>query len=361
MPGYLGYHNPKGAEEMKVGFGIIGLGSVAKTHAYALERSENCRLEAVYSPHKDKAEAFSKEYGCAQYTDLEAFLSDKKVEVVLVATPSGLHEDVAVQALKAGKHVLIEKPIEINEEKARHIINEGKKVKRLVGGIFQNRFYDVAVLIKKAIDDGRFGRIVMVEASLKWLRSQAYYDSGAWRGTWDIDGGGVLMNQGIHAIDLLLWFGGDAESVSGFTSTLSHERIEVEDNGVAALRFKNGALGVISASTSIYPGYRRRIEVCGTEGSAVLEDEALVSWVFKDNRDEDDEIRRKYALPGNTSGGSSNASDINWVGHQRQFDDFARAVMEGGKPLVDGEEALRSVTLIRDIYRSAKDGKAVEV
>lgn len=346
---------------MKVGFGIIGLGSVAKTHAYALSQSENCRLEAVYSPQSDKAEAFSKEYGCAHYTDLDSFLKDEKVEVVLIATPSGLHEDAAIRALRAKKHVLIEKPIEINEEKAERIIEEGKKNNRLVGGIFQNRFYDAAILIKRAIDEGRFGRIVMVEASLKWLRSQAYYDSGAWRGTWEIDGGGVLMNQGIHAIDLLLWFGGDVDRVSGFTSTLSHERIEVEDNAVASLRFKSGALGVITASTSIYPGYRRRLEVCGTEGSAVLEDEALVSWVFKENREEDDEIRSKYALSGNTSGGSSNAGDINWVGHQRQFDDFARAVRENGKPLVDGEEALKSVKLIRSIYKSAKEGKAVEL
>ena len=347
--------------EMKVGFGIIGLGSVAKTHAYALKMSKNCYLEAVYSPHKDKAEALSKEYGCEAYTNLESFFADDKVEVVLIATPSGLHEDVAVPALKAGKHVLIEKPIEITEEKAWHIVEEGKNNNRLVGGIFQNRFYDAPLLIRKAIDEGRFGRIVMVEASLKWLRSQAYYDSGAWRGTWDIDGGGVLMNQGIHAIDLLLWFGGDVDCVSGFASTLSHERIEVEDNGTVALRFKNGALGVINASTSIYPGYRRRIEVCGTDGSAVLEDEALVSWAFKDNREEDEEIRRKYALPGSTSGGSSNASDINWVGHQRQFDDFALSVREGGKPLVDGEEALRSVKLIRNIYRSAKEERAVEL
>ncbi len=345
----------------KVGFGIIGLGSVAKTHAYALERSENCTLEAVYSPHSDKAEAVSKEYGCSSYTNLDDFFNNDKVEVVLIATPSGLHEDAAVTALKAKKHVLIEKPIEINEEKAERIIEEGKKNGRLVGGIFQNRFYDAPLLIRKAIDAGRFGRIVMVEASFKWLRSQSYYDSGAWRGTLDIDGGGVLMNQGIHAIDLLQWFGGDVESVSGFISTLSHERIEVEDNGVAALRFKNGALGVINGSTSIYPGFRRRIEVCGTEGSAVLEDEALVSWVFKDERREDDEIRQKYALPGSTCGGSSNAADINWVGHQRQFDDFALSIRGVKDPLVGGEEALKSVRLIKCIYKSAEEKKEVNV
>ena len=346
--------------ERKIGFGIIGLGNVAATHAYALERSEHCFLRAVYSPEPAKCEKYRKEYGCVAYSDLESFLADEKVEVVLVATPSGLHEETAISALKAGKHVLVEKPIEINEEKAERIIGEGRRQGRLVGGIFQNRFYDGSLLIRKALEEGRFGRVVMVEASLKWQRSQAYYDSGAWRGTWDIDGGGVLMNQGIHAIDLLSWFGGDVESVSGLTGTLSHERIEVEDNGVAVLRFRSGALGVINASTSIYPGFARRIEVCGTEGSAILEDESLTLWSFKNEKPEDMAIREKYARV-ESCGSSTSATDLNWVGHMRQFDDFASAILENRNPLVTGEEALKSVRLIKAIYTSQMEGRLIRL
>lgn len=346
--------------ERKIGFGIVGLGSVARTHAYALGKSEYCFLRAVYSPDREKCRKYEEEYGCLSYSDFSSFLKDDGVDVVLVATPSGLHEKIAVPALMAGKHVLIEKPIEINEEKAARIIEEGRRQHRLVGGIFQNRFYDGAMLIKKALDEERFGRVVMVEASFKWYRSQEYYDSGAWRGTWDIDGGGVLMNQGIHAVDLLSWFGGDTESVTGLIATLSHERIEVEDNVAAVLRFRSGALGIINGSTSIYPGFSRRIEVCGTEGSAILEDEALTVWSFRNEREADRAIREKYAKVVH-SGSSTSATDINWLGHMRQFDDFALSILEGRKPLVTGEDALKSVKLIRAIYSASESGKCVKL
>ncbi len=345
--------------KQKIGFGIIGLGSVAKTHAFALSKAEKSYLAGAFSSNKEKVEAFCKQYGGKPYTNLEDFLADSEIQVVDIATPSGLHKDVAIQALKAKKHVLVEKPLEISHERCQAIVNEAKHQNLLVGGIFQSRFYDAPQLIKQALEAGRFGKLTMVEASVKWFRSQEYYDSGAWRGTWDLDGGGALMNQSIHAIDLLSWFGGDVSSISAFTQTVAHERIEVEDNGVAILKFTNGALGVIEGSTSIYPGFTKRIEVCGTEGSAILEDETLIAWSFKEDKPEDEEVRRKYSNVNTTEGGAANPSAINYIGHMRQFDDFANAVLTGKEPFITGEEAAKAVDIIKGIYESAKEGKIV--
>lgn len=343
----------------KIGFGSIGVGAIAKTHAYALSKSSKCYFAGAYDMNKERVEAFCKENGGKAYDKLEDFLKDENIQVVVIATPSGLHHDLAIAALKAKKHVIVEKPLEITVERCNDIIEEGKRQGRFVGGVFQSRFYEAPRLIKKALDEGRFGKLTMVEASVKWFRSQEYYDSGAWRGTWAIDGGGALMNQSIHAIDLLSWFGGDVECINGYTETIAHERIEVEDNGVAILKFKNGALGVIEGSTSIYPGFIKRLEVCGTEGSAILEDESLVAWSFKNETAEDEEIRRRFANANSTMGGASDPGAINYVGHMLQFEDFADAVRSGGKPFVTGEEAAKAVKIINGIYESVKKGASV--
>lgn len=343
----------------KIGFGIIGVGAIAKTHAFALSKSDKCFFAGAYDMNRERVEAFCKEHGGKAYCELEEFLASDDFQVVVVATPSGLHHDLAIAALKAKKHVLVEKPLEITVQRCNDIIEEGRKQGRLVGGIFQSRFYEAPRLVKKALDEGRFGKLTLVEASVKWFRSQEYYDSGAWRGTWEIDGGGALMNQSIHAIDLLSWFGGDVQCIDGYTETIAHERIEVEDNGVAILKFKNGALGVIEGSTSIYPGFIKRLEVCGTQGSAILEDESLVAWSFKDETPEDEVIRKRFADANSTMGGASDPGAINYVGHMLQFEDFAEAVRNGGKPFVTGEEAAKAVRIINGIYESVKKGASV--
>lgn len=343
----------------KIGFGIIGVGAIAKTHAFALSKSDKCFFAGAYDMNRERVEAFCKEHGGKAYCELEEFLASDDFQVVVIATPSGLHHDLAIAALKAKKHVLVEKPLEITVQRCNDIIEEGRKQDRLVGGIFQSRFYEAPRLVKKALDEGRFGKLTLVEASVKWFRSQEYYDSGAWRGTWEIDGGGALMNQSIHAIDLLSWFGGDVQCIDGYTETIAHERIEVEDNGVAILKFKNGALGVIEGSTSIYPGFIKRLEVCGTQGSAILEDESLVAWSFKDETPEDEVIRKRFADANSTMGGASDPGAINYVGHMLQFEDFAEAVRNGGKPFVTGEEAAKAVRIINGIYESVKKGASV--
>ncbi len=337
----------------KTGFGLIGLGAISAIHSKALEESSNCSLVAAFDLKADRVETFSKEHNCKGYSDIDAFLADPKVEAVVIATPSGYHLDPALKAINAGKHVLIEKPLEITLERCNQLIQAAIEKGVKLSGIFQSRFYAVPALIKEAIDKGRFGKIVMIEASVKWYRSQAYYDSGAWRGTWNVDGGGALMNQSIHAIDLLSWFGGNVSDVKSFASTLSHERIEVEDAGVAILQFENGGYGIITGSTSIYPGFQKRIEICGTKGSAIMEEEDLVEWKFDEETEGDEDIRRKYAAANEAAGGASDPMAINYKGHMAQFEDFANAIKEDRNPLISGEDAAASVGIINRIYESA--------
>ncbi|MGN1189772.1 MAG: Gfo/Idh/MocA family protein, partial [Candidatus Ornithospirochaeta sp.] len=224
----------------QIGFGIIGLGVIAETHFVAIDKNDNCKFVGAFDMVPGKAEAFCEKHGMGKaYTDLEAFLSDPEIEVVTIATPSGYHLDPALAAISHKKHVIIEKPMEITPERESQILSAAKENGVIATGVFQSRFYEAPILIKKAIEEGRFGRLTLVDAQVKWFRSQEYYDSGAWRGTWKVDGGGALMNQSIHAIDLLQWFCGKAEEVQSYTATLSHERIEVEDTGVAVVKFQN--------------------------------------------------------------------------------------------------------------------------
>ena len=335
-----------------ISFGLIGVGAISKIHALALEKSNNCCLKACYDLNQQRVDSFSKDKGCKGYTDIDLFLSDKDVKAVIIATPSGYHLEPALKAIKAGKNVIIEKPLEITPERCQLLIDEAKKNHVKLAGVFQSRFYEVPKLIKKALDEGRFGKISMIEASVKWFRSQEYYDSGAWRGTWAVDGGGALMNQSIHAIDLLSWFGGPIEDVKAMSSTLAHERIEVEDTAVAIMNFKNGGFGIIEGATSIYPGFSKRIEVRGTNGSAIMEEESLVEWKFRDENEEDKAIREKY-ISASSAGGASDPLAINYEGHMFQFDDFALAIIEDREPLVNGEDAMKAVKIINRIYESA--------
>ena len=226
---------------------------------------------------------------------------------------------------------------------------------------FQSRFHESSQLIKAAVDQGRFGHVTMGDAYVKWYRSQEYYDSGAWRGTWALDGGGALMNQAIHSVDLLLWFMGPASEISAMTATLTHERIEVEDVAVANLRFASGALGVIEATTTAYPGALKRIEVSGSEGTAVLEEEDLHTWQFSNETPQDEEIRKSMVGKTDTGGGASDPSAIGHHGHTMVFEDFVKAIEQDGTPLIDGHQGRRSVEVICAIYQSAKTGQPVKL
>jgi UDP-N-acetyl-2-amino-2-deoxyglucuronate dehydrogenase len=344
-----------------LGFGIIGLGMIADVHAKAIDAVEGCRLVAGFDALADKAEKFGKEYGCRGYDSLEAFLADEDLDIVTIATPSGLHLEGAVAAARAGKHVVVEKPLEITKARCNEIIEACQKYGVKLAGVFPSRFHTAPKLIKKAIDEGRFGKIVMADAQVKWYRTQAYYDSGAWRGTWKYDGGGALMNQSIHAIDLLQWFMGDVLTVAAFTDTLSHERIEVEDTAVAILKFANGAMGVIEGTTSAYPGFLKKIEILGTKGSAVMEEESIIKWQFEDELPEDQVIRDKYLSGTSSGGGAADPKAIGFHGHQMLFTSFAQSVRDNGPVEISGESARNAVEIIEGIYRSAQSGAQVNL
>lgn len=346
-----------------LGFAIIGCGMIARFHARAIAEIPQARVTALVSRSKESAEKFAAELGTAPalYTELAGALADPAVDAVIITTPSGAHRDPALLAAAAGKHVIVEKPLEITAARCDEIISACEKAGVLLCTIFPSRFGDANQELKKALATGRFGRLTLGETTCKWWRSQAYYDEGGWKGTLALDGGGALMNQAIHNVDLLQWFMGDVAQIAGFTATLAHERIEVEDTAVACLRFASGALGVIQATTSVHPGLPKTIAVHGDRGTAVIEQDDLLRWEFADALPEDEALRTRFAQKTGTSGGSSNPAAIGHEGHRRQLADFVAAVLQGGKPAVDGREGRKSVAIIEAIYRSAKSGQAERV
>lgn len=344
-------------------FGIIGSGMIAQFHAKAIDAMDGSQLRSVYSRNPKSSQAIADENGCAAYSDLDAFLADPELDIVTIATPSGAHLDPALAAVRAGKHVICEKPLEITTARIDRMIAEGEKQGVTISGIFNRRFNPALLALKKAIDAGRFGQIAMADAYIKWYRDQAYYDSGQWRGTWKLDGGGALMNQSIHAIDQLLYLAGPVKSVCGTVATLTHERIEVEDTAVAILEFASGARGVIQGSTACWSkdGHSAEVAICGEKGSVFLADDKFRVWEFQEEGPEDDAIRAELMMAPGTKGlGANDPSAIDFSGHLRNFEDVVAAIQEGRAPLVDGAEARKAVALINAIYESAQnDSKRV--
>jgi predicted dehydrogenase len=347
---------------MAFGFGIVGCGMISQFHAKAIADLRGAKLLACCDTRSESADRFAAANGCKSYHSLDDMLADPAVDIVTIATPSGLHMAPAIAAAKAGKHVVVEKPLEVTLKKCDRIIRECEKHRVQLATVFPSRFHDSSVKLKRAIDGGRFGRLTIGDAYVKWFRTQQYYDSGAWRGTWALDGGGALMNQAIHSVDLLTWLMGPVMEVCAQTAQLIHERIEVEDAAVATLRFVNGALGVIEATTAAYPGYLKRIEIHGSEGSAVLEEEDLKSWDFAKPAKEDKAILADMKKTKSGGGGASDPAAIGHHGHTKQFSDMLEAIRKNRPPAIDGHEGRRSVEIIQAIYKSAEcGGKAVKL
>jgi UDP-N-acetyl-2-amino-2-deoxyglucuronate dehydrogenase len=353
--------NLSGDNKMAIGFGIIGCGMIADFHAKAIADVRGAKLAACFDVYPDAANRVAKSTGCTAYHDLHEFLADPAVDVVTIGTPSGAHMGPAVAAAKAGKHVIVEKPLEITLGRCDRIIRECKKAGVVLSSVLPSRFHDSSVEMKRAVDRGRFGKLTVGDAIVKWYRSQQYYDSGEWRGTWKLDGGGALMNQAIHSVDLLTWLMGPVAEVRAQTAMLAHKRIEVEDTAIATLRFANGALGTIEASTAIYPGYLKRVEIHGSGGSAVLEEEDLVKWDFVKSSRRDAEILKGMAGRKSGGGGAADPSAIGHHGHARQFRDVLKAIKKGTKPAIDGPEGRRSVEIILAIYKAAETGRTVKL
>ena len=344
---------------MATGFGVIGCGMIANFHAKAIADIRGAELVACYDRIPAAADRLAETHGGTPYSDLDAMLADPKVDVVTICTPSGAHLEPAVAAARAGKHVIVEKPLEITLKRCDKIIAECEKAGVVLSTIFPSRFHASSQEIRKALDQGRFGQMVCGDAYVKWFRSQEYYDSGAWRGTWELDGGGALMNQAIHSVDLLTWFMGPVAEIRAQMGMLTHERIAVEDTAVATLRFENGAFGVIEASTAMYPGFLKKIEIHGAQGAAMMEEEDIVKWEFAKKKPRDKAIYEKMASQVSGGGGAADPAAIGHHGHTHQFEDVLKAIKKGTTPLVDGPEGRRSVEVILGIYKAAETGKGV--
>ncbi|NQT57872.1 MAG: Gfo/Idh/MocA family oxidoreductase [Bacteroidetes bacterium] len=346
---------------MIYGFGIIGVGMIAEMHAKAINELESGKLVACFDKNENRAKDFAAQYGGTSYTNLDEFLAHNGLDIVTVCTPSGIHFEGAFAAASAGKHIIVEKPLEITIERCDELIQAAETNGVLLSGIFPSRFHSAVQEIKKALIAGRFGKIVLADAYVKWFRTQEYFDVSDWKGTWAMDGGGALMNQSIHAIDLLQWFMGPVSEVFSFTDTLAHERIEVEDTAAAVLRFENGAIGVIEGTTSAYPGFLKKIEISGSTGSIVLEEEDILVWKFVDEQPGDELIRKKYSRKTLTGGGASDPTAIGFHGHQYQFSNMIEAIEKGTPLLIDGFEARKAVEIIQGIYRSSSSGSPVSL
>jgi predicted dehydrogenase len=343
---------------MSLGFGIVGAGMIARIHAQAVERLGGAQLVGVMDNGKGAASSFAPGIDTTGSDDLVTFLSRDDIDVITIATPSGTHADIAELAAANGKHVLCEKPLDVSTSAMDRMITVCDKAGVYLGGIFNTRYTEGAQLLKEASEQGRFGRLTFGQAFGPWWRDQSYYDDSNWKGTWQLDGGGALMNQGIHSVDLLQWLMNSAVTrISANIATLAHSNIEVEDTASASIQFENGALGTIACTTSIWPGHFRTITLAGSDGTAVLADGNLLQWQFREETARDAEIRQRLGgLPGAGVGASDPAAGVDSDGHLAVFEDFLRAVKGGTKLAVDGVEARKSVEIILAMYESAAQG-----
>jgi len=332
---------------LTVHVGLIGAGNISQTHARAAAAVPGVAVAAVFGANAAKARDLAAQHGAEAYDDIDAFLGHKPLEVVLIGSPSGVHASEGIAAARRGLHVLVEKPIDVTTARADALIAAAEEAGVRLGVFFQDRLKPGIVALKNLLSSGGLGRVLRVSARVPWYRPPDYYRLSRWRGTTALDGGGALMNQGVHTVDLLLWLLGDVARVQARTATLLHE-IESEDTALALLEFESGALGTLEATTAAYPGYARRVELSGTEGTVVLENDRIAAADLKTPRPE--------LLGGegdaNPSASSPVVSDAR--GHQRVIEDFLRAVESGGRPACDGHEGRRSVELVEAIYRAAR-------
>lgn len=346
-------------------FGIIGGGMIANFHAQAIQAMTGGRLGAIYARNLEKARELGQEYNCKAYHQLDALLDDPEIDIVTIATPSGVHLEPTLAAAKKGKHIVCEKPLEVTPDRIQQMIQACAENKVVLAGIFNRRFNPAVEQLKQAVDQGRFGQLTLCDAYVKWYRTQEYYDSGAWRGTWALDGGGALMNQSIHTIDQLIYLSGNVKRLSASVDCLIHEGIEVEDTAVAILEFENGARGVIQGATSCWSaaGHPAEIQLCGSEGSVFMSDDKFRVWDFKHSSDTDTIVKNELMLGSEQTGlGANDPNAINFEGHRLNFEDVVQAIESGREPLVTGTEALKAVKVITAIYESARqNGAWVEV
>jgi predicted dehydrogenase len=335
-------------------FGIIGVGNIARNHVAAIKATPCATLVGVADCDSERARAFAAEHGGTWYADYHDLLARDDVDVVTLCTPHDLHAPMTIDAAAAHKHVICEKPMARNVAECDAMIAACERTGVTLGIIFQSRFESLAQKAKTLIDDGKLGRLLWVSANTIGYRSDEYYRSAPWRGTCAHEGGGVLINQAIHAIDLLLWLTGMPTRVTAQTRTLNHS-IEVEDGAIAILEYADNRLGFIQATTVAHPGYPERLEFYGTRGSAVFhKGEARLEWHTHDPHEDGEEKAE-------VSSGAARPMDISNAGHIAQFQDFAAAIREHRRPLVDGHEGRKSIEVVEAIYRSTRANAPVSI
>ena len=326
-------------------YGIIGCGGIAHTHAEALLQIKEAKLVGVSGCSPQEPVPFAEKYGIKSFDSNEHLLSSEEIDAVTVCTPSGYHAPIAISAAQHKKHAIIEKPLALTTESAKQVVQAFAKNGVTGSVISQLRFYDGIRKVKSIIEDKRLGNLIMANLTMKFHRSQEYYDSGKWRGTWELDGGGAMMNQGIHGVDALLYFIGEVKNVYGYIRTLTH-KIEVEDNAVAVVEFRNGCLGTIIASTSMVPACNRTIEIHGTKGTILLEEEHIARLYI--------EGEKEYSADDIAQGEAASSHIITAGGHVKQLTDFTMALVEGRAPYVSLEDGMKAVDLITSVYASSK-------
>ncbi|MCK5329024.1 MAG: Gfo/Idh/MocA family oxidoreductase, partial [Candidatus Latescibacteria bacterium] len=346
----------------KLGYGIVGCGVIGPWHAESVKRCADAELVAVCDIDEEKGLAFAEKFGgVAFHKDYKELVAREDVDVISVCTPSGAHAEVMIAAAEAGVHVLCEKPIEIELDQIDAMIRAAKDHHIKLGCIFQRRTYEVSKKVREAVMRGDLGKMVLADAYLKYYRSQEYYNSAGWRGTWALDGGGALMNQGVHGVDLLLWLMGDDPVVSVYAKADHLVRdIEVEDTSVALITFESGAYGVIEGTTSVNPGEETKIMLHGKLGTINLDEGKIGRWATttgEDDRAEEQEIE----VEEQKGGGTADPTAISIAGHIDLVKDMVAAIKEDREPMVSGESARKSVALILAIYESAKTGKEVRL
>jgi len=332
-------------------FAIIGTGIAAETHAKCIEEISDAHLVAVSSPTEEKVKKFAYLHNCDYHLNYQEMLKREDIDVVCITTPSGTHAKIGIDVASAKKHLIVEKPIDISLENANTLIKACHTNNVKLSVIFQHRFADDIMKLKEMIDNGKLGRINFGASHTKVYRTGEYYKGAAWRGTWELDGGGALINQSIHYVDLLYHLAGSIEEVFAYIATRGH-KIEVEDEAVASVKFQNGAIGMVEANTNAYPGFYSRLDIYGDNGSVIIQDDKIIDLAFKDGQ--------RIHLRENTEHDHDSPTIPNIL-HKRQFEDVIRAIKEDKEPLVNGEEGIKSLEIVLAIYESAQSGQIVRL
>lgn len=339
---------------MTMHVGLIGGGNISDTHARAAREIPGLQIVAIYGTNREKVRHMSAQYRAAAYLEFDQFLAHRPMDFVAIGSPSALHAEQGIAAAQCGLHVLTEKPLDISTAQADALIAAAAASRVKLGVFFQDRFKTDLIRVKQWIDSGVLGKLILADARVKWFRPPNYYSDSRWRGTLRLDGGGALINQAVHTVDLLLWMCGEASAVQAVKKTALH-KIEAEDTLIALLEFRSGAIGSLQAATSVFPGYPRRVELTGSDGTVIIEQDRLLA---ADLRNPPDDFR-STGDDQNASASSATVSDVR--GHRAALKDFVQAIQTNGAPRCPGIEARRSVALVEAIYTACAAGKRVEL